>query len=445
MVAGYLRTMFLAGLVVCAGCVGPQEAPQVGHVAIADQHAQQEEAFVAPEVVTLDEAIALALSRNPWLNAAAWELPKADTHIAQARLLPNPELELEAGEFGGTGELAGADSMEVAAVLSQEIELGGKRSRRTKVAKLERELAELDHESARLDVIAQVTKDFVAALAAGEQLTLKQELLELATKSLGATRDRVTAGKTSPLEETRAQVAVSVARTEVARAERELAIAGRSLATNWGVGIGAASQVKGALEGVDAPDAVDGLLALIDANPDVARWNVAVRLSEATLALEESGRVPNIGFSIGGARFEESGEEAMIAGISIPLQIFDRNQAAIREASLACSQTLDEQRAARSLAEAALMQSHQELLAVLAEATTLREAVTPAAQAAFDATVEAYQRGKLQYLDVLDAQRTLFEVKAEYVDALLACRTAQADLDRLVATHNDNKETHNEQ
>jgi cobalt-zinc-cadmium efflux system outer membrane protein len=58
--------------------------------------------------------------------------------------------------------------------------------------------------------------------------------------------------------------------------------------------------------------------------------------------------------------------------------------------------------------------------------------VVQGAQSAFDAANEGYRAGKLGFLDVLDAQRILFEAKAKYIDALAAYHSAKADVERLL-------------
>jgi cobalt-zinc-cadmium efflux system outer membrane protein len=58
--------------------------------------------------------------------------------------------------------------------------------------------------------------------------------------------------------------------------------------------------------------------------------------------------------------------------------------------------------------------------------------VIPGAQSAFDAENEGYREGKFGYLDVLDAQRTLFDVKGQYIEALKGYHKAVATVERLI-------------
>jgi len=56
----------------------------------------------------------------------------------------------------------------------------------------------------------------------------------------------------------------------------------------------------------------------------------------------------------------------------------------------------------------------------------------PGAQSAFDAATKGYQLGKFSFLEVLDAQRTLFQSRAQYLQALADYQRGYADIERLI-------------
>src|SRR5919109_2751062 len=112
-------------------------------------------------VLTLRQALALALLHNPALASAAWEVRAGEARTLQAGLLPNPEFSVEVENFAGSGAFRGMDAAETTIALSQVIELGGKRLRRARVAALQRDLAAWDYEATRIDVFTATTKAFV--------------------------------------------------------------------------------------------------------------------------------------------------------------------------------------------------------------------------------------------------------------------------------------------
>jgi cobalt-zinc-cadmium efflux system outer membrane protein len=78
----------------------------------------------------------------------------------------------------------------------------------------------------------------------------------------------------------------------------------------------------------------------------------------------------------------------------------------------------------------ALSNAYQNLVSVANEVTTLQNEVLPAAEEAFQATQAGYRLGKFGLFDVLDVQRTLFETRGRYLEALATYHKAVADLER---------------
>lgn len=71
------------------------------------------------------------------------------------------------------------------------------------------------------------------------------------------------------------------------------------------------------------------------------------------------------------------------------------------------------------------------------EAQLLRDDVLPGAQSAYDAATKGFELGKFDFLDVLDAQRTFFAAKSQYLRALAETYRAAADIDRLLGDASD--------
>jgi len=95
-------------------------------------------------------------------------------------------------------------------------------------------------------------------------------------------------------------------------------------------------------------------------------------------------------------------------------------------------QAHEDKRAAEVRALRELAEAYQVLVTAQTQATILKEQIIPEAQKAFDASTEGYQQGKFGYLDVLDAQRTLFETKALWIQNLADFYTAMANVEGLI-------------
>ncbi len=402
------------------------------------QHAPYQPSAETPDAspvtgeLTLDVALAEALMRNPKLATFSWKMRAADARALQAGLWPNPELEVEFEGFGGSGELEGADAMESTIAIGQTLPLGGDIARRREAAGYRAQLVGWDYEAARLEVITETAQRFVVTLAAQQRLTLAQQSLDLAEQVRRSIEKRVEAGAASAVELARASVPVAAARVELRRAEHGLNAARRRFAMSWADDVPAFDAVAGAFDQVrPAPD-VAALAALINEHPQVARWAVEISARRAEVNLSKAKAVPDLKGMLGYRRESTSHENAMVAGFSIDLPLFDRQQGAIREAEIGVIAAAHEKRAAQLRVAAALTDAHEQLASAHDEATTLRDEALPAAQQAFDATRTAFDGGNLGYLDVIDAERTLVEMRRQYIDALQRYHIAVAQLEGLI-------------
>ncbi len=439
-----LRLLLLVVLFVLgfSGCAQqPKEAGAGMHAGPRDRLGQTSRRAGTPAaaevveptgVVTLKQALELALEHNPELKAFSWDIRAAEAGRLQAGLRPNPELGVEIEEIGGAGNRSGFDGAETTIAIAQPIEMAQKRARRTTLASLEKELAEWDHKAKRLDVTKEVTKAFVAVLAWQERLALTEELVRIAEQAHSAVTQRVEAGRDSPIEQTKSGVALATARIEPQRAMRTLESARKRLAAAWGARATRFDAVAGELDEI-SPAATSDELARHDGdNPDVARWQAEKKRRRAALELEKARAVSDVRLSGGLSWFNETDDSAAVLGLSIPLSVSDRNQGGIRKATYLLAKTQESGKAAEIQIIVSLEEAAQRLAGTYAEATALKNDVLPGAQSSFDAISEGYRDGKFDYLQVLDAQRTLFEARGRYIESLAAYHKAKADAERLI-------------
>jgi cobalt-zinc-cadmium efflux system outer membrane protein len=268
-------------------------------------------------VITLKDAIYIALLRNPELKAFSLEIRAKEARALQEGLLPNPEIEIEAENFGGSGDFSNFDSAETTIQLSQLIELGGKRSKRKKIASFERALAAWDYESKRADVLTGVAKALVEVLASQERLNLAEELTSLAERVLNTVSARVRAGKVSPIEETRARVTFSTGQIALERAKRKLEASRKQLAATWGGRTPLFEKVDGELDVITPIPSAAEIEGLISQNPDIARWVTEMEQRHASMALEDARRIPDPTISLGARNFSETDDNAFVFLVSI--------------------------------------------------------------------------------------------------------------------------------
>lgn len=381
--------------------------------------------------LVLPQVLALALTQNPDLAAFSWETRAQEAATLQARFFPNPTFGANAANFGNRS-IQGFDGDVVTLELSQLIELGGKRAARTEAAALTKELADWDYETKRVDVLSQVSQAFIEVLTAQQHLALTQQTQELANQMMVTTSARVQAGKVSPVEETKARVALASVQIELMRAQRELEAARKRLAASWGSTAPRFEAVAGDLDTTQPLPSLASLLQRVANNPDLARWTTEITQRQALITVEKAKAVPDVTATLGASKYLTPGDYALVVGFSMPLPVFNRNQGGILEAEHRLTKADEELRSAEVRITTALNTAYQRLDAAHAEVATLRQEILPGAQSAYGAVREGYRLGKFGFLDVLDAQRTLFGAKNQYLLALTDYHKAVVEVERLI-------------
>ncbi len=384
--------------------------------------------------LTLADVLGLALMGNPRLAGYSWAVRAAGARAYQAARIPNPEIEVEIEEFGGIGDRAGFVGAEAVLMLTQVLETGGKRGKRARVALLERDLGGWDYEAGRLDVVAEATSAFITVLANQERLALAEESHRISQIVLEVVTERVNAGKVSPLERTRAEVEAASVKIEAERARNDLEASRRALAATWGGENPVFGRVVGDLTRVEDVPPLGRLSGRAAHAPEVARWSTEMAMHEAAVEMEKSLGIPDLGVGVGVRRELQFDLDSYIIALGFAVPVFDRNQGGVREAEYNLARAAEERRAAETKVSAELAEAYRSLVTAYEEATSLATTVLPGARSAFEATSEGYRQGKFAYLEVLDSQRTLFDVRAQYLDALEAYHQSVTDLERIMGS-----------
>ncbi|QGZ38030.1 cobalt-zinc-cadmium efflux system outer membrane protein [Pseudoduganella flava] len=374
-------------------------------------------------LLDLPAALRLAAERDPTLRAAAHEVAASDAAVDQAGRLPNPEL-----AYLREGQRAGTRTTTVQ--INQPLELGGKRQARIALANGALDVARGELALRRQALRADVTLAYYTVLAAQERQRLAQAAADLAARSLGAADIRVAAGKVSPIEAGKARLAQAEAQAALGRATAELAIARTRLAAFIGA---RADEPLASADAAALPD--PGPLApLLDRAADgpallLARRQVVYQQAQTDVA--KSARVPDVTLTIGSQRDDQLARRQAVVGIAVPLPLFDRNGGNVVAASERAAKARAELEAAQRDVTADATTAWLRYRQARDEALLMQNGVVADAASVHALTLKGYEYGKFAFLDVLDAQRTLFAARSRLLDAMLDAWRAHADLARL--------------
>lgn len=375
--------------------------------------------------LTLAQALQLTVNANPELVVVLREVEAAAASRVQAGLFRNPEFSMEM-------EDTRASRRQTTFWFGQPLELGGKRAARIESAERASDVAAADFQVQLAATRAAAAQRFYEVLAAQERFRLAQSSMELAKRGLDVAGRRVIAGKVSPVEETRAKVAASGVRIEMTQANAELVNARRRLSALWGNPDPRFNQAEGQLEILPLLPALVELTDLLDQAPQTIRAKKEINRREAVLKSEEAKKYPDLILRGGVQRNEAINDSVSVLGLAIAMPIFDRNQGNIQEARVRADQARDEQFATDIRLRRDIAQAHERLSAALQEVNYMRDDILPGAQSAVDATTKGFELGKFDFLDVLDAQRTLFGARGQYIRALGEVQRAVAEVEAIL-------------
>lgn len=395
-------------------------------LALGAAHAQERLPAIEPAApLTLEQAVQLALAGNPALVAAGHEVAAAAAQVLQGSLRPNPEFSYQTED---ASRLSRTSSVQI----GLPFETGGKRDARMRAADLGRQVAVSDLDGRALRVRAAAVAAFFDVLAAQELAALATDSMRLAQRATDIAARRVAAGKVSPVEETRARVAEAGVRVTQTQADSELRNARRRLSSLWGNPTPNFSGAQGEVERLTELPSADAIEQRLASSPLLQRAQRELERRRSLVSLEQSRAVPDFMLSVGMRRSIETPGNLALLGVTVPLPVANRNQGNILEALRREDKARDELYAIQVGLISDVQQALERVRARREESELLRRDVLPGARSAYDAATIGFENGKFSFLEVLDAQRTLFAVKSQYLNALANFHRAQAELESLL-------------
>jgi cobalt-zinc-cadmium efflux system outer membrane protein len=403
----------------------------VAHPAMAQKGQGQGQA--QSPALSLPQALRTALSSNPRLSAADRTINMADGRREQANALPNPTVGVEVDNFayGQTGVTSGA---EYTLQISQLFELGGKRGARVQAALGDYDTARWEREASKLELLSETTIAFVEALSVQRKIALLERQAVQLEKLVPQMQKRVEAGASSPSEVTRTQAAAGMVRLERERARVALAVAKRELAALMGKDQPTFAGVAGDFGRISRPAPLEAAIKAIEENPQLMRWTAVRARRDAELLSARLKPLPDITASAAWRHYSDTGQNAARFGVSVPINVIDRNTGAIREAQEAAQKTESEKAMNRLTLIAIVGKAHDTANGAIAQVDLLRRTVLPAARSSLATVEQGYGQGRFTLLEILDAYRTVADAELQEHEALASFHTSIATIEGLIGS-----------
>lgn len=270
------------------------------------------------------DLLAQAQANAPRLAEAAAGVRQAEGLARQAGARPNPTVGMEIENFSGSGVYSGANNAETTFSLSQPLEVGGKRGARVAAGRAALDAARARLVQSKADFAFALADAYAQAEAAERRVALAEEAVTLSDETLRASRALVDAGKEAELRTLQAQAALTGARAslEEARAERTGAFS-RLTAL-----VGSTTPYTSLSDSLLTSPKVTSQPGDIDAlsTPAVLAAEADREAAARRVRIERTRAVPDVTVSAGVRRFSGDDSTALIAGVSLPIPVFDQNR-----------------------------------------------------------------------------------------------------------------------
>ena len=379
----------------------------------------------APPALTLDDAIARAVEANRAVLAArsARAIDLAAVQAAGQR--PNPEVTVEAERETPHWSFGGA----------LPVEISGKRRRRIEVANATLAVTEAETARVTADVRSDVRRAYYQTVAAVRRLDIAQELETIATRARDAAQERFQTGASPRLDALQAQLALSEAQNESARARGEIAAARTELNALLAYPLETVSTLADPLEGGSLPSPAEAMAQAIGANAELQVLQKQIDAERARVALARAMRRPDP--SVSGTLTYDAEPEFTYgwrAGLAIALPLFTTGRADVAVAEATLNRAIADR-------EARAQQIRGAVSAAVARATGARQAVEryrtdilPASLQVEQMAQESYQAGQTGLPALLQTVQAAREVRQRALQAGLDYQLALAELERAMGT-----------
>lgn len=379
-------------------------------------------------VLTLNDALLRTLSSDNTIAAAKARIRGAEAGVFQASRYPNPTAGVDFDNFAGSKNYRGSRSMETTFYFQQQIELGGQTKARTNVARSELSATVTRSEQRVLDLLREVELAWIDVVVATMQQRIAEERLAIATQLQGDVKRRVEAGRDGDHVQARADAQVQLEQIAVEQARATARVARANLAAYW----------RGSTDFVVDVSSFEESLFVANAkgfSVEVALLEAERDLAAAREKLQRALAIPTPAIRFGVRRFNETDDTGVVAGITIPIPLFDTNEGNIRRAEAEKRAAELELVNARRAVAREFERLRGRLVASANEAKRIQADVIPRAQEAVRLVRDGLERGGFSYLEYVEAQRTLNDARLRRLEALRSFHSDNATLRRLTAHH----------
>lgn len=387
-----------------------------------------------------DDLVRRALATNGEMLAARLDIEKARARLRQAGMRPNPTLDFEqtTGRFTGA-----AGERETSIGVAVPLEMGGKRKHRIQLAQAELEASEAEIADRERKLANEVRSAYAEALALLRELEITQNLNDIDLQTVRFVQTRVNEGESAPIELSLLRVEVDRLRSRRALVEGRLQAAVFRLKSLVGIGAADALRFREDLHTPllpSPPASVEIAVGIaLRTRPDLRLARLTEEVAQAGLRLARAEGVPDVTsfakYTISRSVFDDTPvgvltdrDKLLSFGVSVGIPVFNRNQGAKAEATLAIDQTRKRREFLEQVVRSEVQSAYARYEAARNALATYDQGVIGRSNENIRAIRGAYEIGEFKITDLLTEQRRLVDSQREFTEALSEQYRALADL-----------------
>jgi len=377
------------------------------------------EAAPLPDGISLAELEGIAEHGNPTLAQAAARVQAARAECLQVGLYPNPRIGYLGSEIGDDGQ-----GGQQGAIMGQEFVTAGKLQRSREVAAQQIQEAEFAWQAQRQRVVNDVRRAFYEVLVAQRTVELTDELVRIGQEGVKAADALLKAKEVSRVDVLQARIEADSAGILAEKARNRHLAAWRNLALVIGSPEMPVAKLTGDLEENLAEFTWEAAACrLLSESPQLAETRTGVSRAEAAVSRQYAERIPNVDLQVGALYDNATGDSIAQVQAGFALPLFNRNQGNIRKAEAELIAARQEVRRVELELQQRLAAAFEQYRNARYQVERYSQQILPNAQASLDLVAAGYRQGEFNYITLLTAQRTFFQVNLAYVDSMRDLRT----------------------
>lgn len=384
--------------------------------------AQNETTILPTTDITLADLLRRAEQTNPELRSSRYAVGVSAGQAWQAGLYPNPTMGVKSGEIGFEG-----DSSNTILGVTQPIVIGNRLRAAVAAADAEEAAKLADVERVRRKVFGRVAELHARVLELDAQLKLVDELISVASQTLGIAETRFEARAVAEPDVIRPRVEVHQLRADRQRIAQELIAAEKQLGLLLRTEPINADRLNEHIPLMPAPLDEAQLVADVElAHPALIVADLEINAAAATLDRIRAERVPDLKVSAGIGYSDEGDQGIAEIGVSAEIPVWDRRQGDIMSARFELMKRRQDKAITQTRLLSELAAEIGAYKAARDQLEVIRDQVVPDAQRAFEQIDESYRAGRASFIDLLDAQRTLMQSRRTLIELAGRASVARA-------------------